>query len=115
MRDINNLGINWPGKSFLHTEIEGLDGDEPGHDVHGNVQVLHGGKTITDVHGEDISALEKDRGNDRSGASILERMSDLNPTEQNLDEGRHVKNAALVDVLLGEGVDVVEDRRGRCV
>lgn len=42
-------------------------------------------------------------------------MSDLNPTEQNLDERRHVKNAALVDVLLGEGVDVVEDGRGRRV
>lgn len=72
MRDINKLGINRPGKSFLHAEIEGLDGDEPGQDVHGNVQVLHGGEAVTDVHGEDISALGKDRGNDRPRASTLE-------------------------------------------
>lgn len=42
-------------------------------------------------------------------------MSDFSVTEQNLDKRRHIKYAALVDVLLGEGVDVVEDRRGRGV
>lgn len=42
-------------------------------------------------------------------------MSDLGMTEKNLDKRRHIKNAALVDVLLGEGVDIVEHRRGRGV
>lgn len=112
MWDINNLSINWPGKTFLHSEIEGLDWDEPGHDVHRNVQVLHGGKTVTDVHNEHISALEEGRWDDQAHASLLNRMSDCSVTKQNLDKRRHVKYAALVDVLLGEGVDVVEDRRG---
>lgn len=74
MRDINNLGVNRPGETFLHGEIEGLDGDEPWHDVHRNVQVLHGGKTVTDIHGEDISALEGDRWR-RSAACLCTRLT----------------------------------------
>lgn len=112
MRDINNLGINWSGKTFLHSEVEGLNGDEPGHDVHRNAQLLHGGKTVTDVHNKHISALEEDRWDDQAQASLIDRMSDFSVTEQNLDKRRHIKYAALVDVLLGEGVDVVKDRRG---
>lgn len=114
MRDINNLSGNWSGKTFLHSEVEGVDGDEPGDNVHRNVQVLHGGKTVTDVHNEQISALEEDRWDDQAHASRLDWMSDFRVTEQNLHKRRNIKYAALVNVLLGEGVDVVEDfwRRG---
>lgn len=115
MWDINNLGIKWPVRAFLHSEVEGLDGDEPGHDVHRNVQVLHCGKTITDVHDEHISALGEDRWDDQAHASLLASMSDFIVTEQNLDKRRNIKYAALVDVLLGEGVNVVEHRCGRGV
>lgn len=33
----------------------------------------------------------------------------------NLDECRHIENAPLINVLLSEGVNVVEDRRGCAV
>lgn len=115
MRDIDNLGINWPRKTFLHSEVEGLDGDEPGHDVHRNAQVFYTGKTITDVHDEHISALEEGRWDDQASAPLLDPMFNFSTKEQNLDKHGHIKDAALVDVLLGEGVDVIEDRRGRGV
>lgn len=58
MHNINNVCGNCPTEAFLHSKVEGLQGDEPGHDVHGDVQVLHCRKTITDIHCEAVIALK---------------------------------------------------------
>lgn len=59
MWDVNDLCVNCPAEAFLHWKVEGLDGDEPWHDVHRNVQVLHCCKTITDIHCEGVIALKE--------------------------------------------------------
>lgn len=57
MWNVDNLLINLPAEAFLHGKVEGLNRDDPGHNVHRNMQVLHCGKTIADIHCEDIIAL----------------------------------------------------------
>lgn len=59
MRDVDNLCVDHPAEAFLHCEVEGNEGDEPGHDVHRDVQVLHRGKTVTDINGEGVIALKQ--------------------------------------------------------
>ena len=59
MQDVQDLRIDCPALALLHREVEGLDGDDPGDDVHGDVQVLHRGETITDIYCEVIFALKE--------------------------------------------------------
>lgn len=59
MWDVYNVCINYSAEAFLHGEVEGFEGDEAGNNVHRDLQVLHCGKTITDIHCEGVIALGK--------------------------------------------------------
>lgn len=59
MWDVYYLSINDSAEAFLHSKVEGLDGDESGHNVHRDPQVLHCVKAITDVHCEGIITLKE--------------------------------------------------------
>lgn len=59
MRDVYNFCINLSVEALPHCEVEDLNGDEPRHDVHRDLQVLHGVKTVADVHSEGVIALDE--------------------------------------------------------
>lgn len=59
MWDVYNFFINHSVETFLHCKVGDVERDEPGQDVHGDLQVLHGGKTITDIHCKGIIALKE--------------------------------------------------------
>lgn len=88
VRDIQELSGKGHPAALPHTEVVGLDGDEARHNVHHHPEVIHGGEPVADVSREGVTAL---------------------------DGGRDIEDAAPVDILLGERVDVVQDGRSRTV
>lgn len=99
MWNVNDLSVNCSAEALLYCKIEGLDGDEPGHDVQRNVQVLHCCKTITDFHCEGIISL-KEMGElyqrlfalslKMKGKKLPFIMNRINEMTINLDECRHI-------------------------
>lgn len=115
--DVDDLRVDHPAEAFLHREVEGLQWDEAWHDIHGYFQVFHCGETVADVHREGIISLrETDESLTYSDTWEYDLFHDsVNDVTINLDGCRDVEDAPLINVVLSEGVNVVENWRGCAV
>lgn len=105
-----------------------MDGNELRHDVHRDAQVLHRSKTVADINCEGVIALKgmevqisyrytknRPRASDSRGPFLSTSHIGVSERTINLKGCRHIEDVSPINVLLSEGVDVVEDRRACAV